>query len=390
MEIAGQSVGVGDTLENGVLRLQGPGVYLAARLQRGGSENTAAAVDFRSNVVILVPGKHVLRVCPIGPRSLIERGIGRERLGASQPSATDLGDPRLDGCRHPVLCPAQRLESDVAHDVSDVRPWVKEHRHIPPGVPLILPFGGHLVSHVLIDFVQHLVPARLGGLLVELLNQRRVNGDIQILVVFLDGLFELAHHALGGVELVTGSQLAQDGGRLYRLPGGGLHLRVEGKQLRRGLPVSRVGGVDKELLAQGSDVFGHDALAYLGRKLLQRPLIALLLNRPHRPVSGSQVAPAVIGQLPAQHHVLDVPHHLVRDGFCTHGGGGGLADAAALRICGRHVHRTGRVGPFGEELAPGALELRPWVEALPRRACLKGRPRPLPGRILCFTAIALL
>ena len=257
MEIAGQSVGVGDTLENGVLRLQGPGVYLAARLQRGGSENTAAAVDFRSNVVILVPGKHVLHVCPIGPRSLIERGIGRERLGASQPSATDLGDPRLDGCRHPVFCPAQRLKSDVAYDISDMRPGVKEHRHVPPGVPFILPCGGHLGGHVILDFIQHCVPARLVGLLVELLNQRRVDGDLQILVVFLDGLFQLNYHALGGVKLVAGGQLAQDGGRLYCLPGGGLHLRVEGKQLRRGLPVSRVGCIHQKLLPQGGNVLGN-------------------------------------------------------------------------------------------------------------------------------------
>ena len=249
-----------------------------------------------------------------------------------------------------------------------MRPWVKEHRHIPPGVPLILPFGGHLVSHVLIDFVQHRVPARLVGLLVELLNQRRVNGDLQILVVFLDGLFQLAHHALGGVKLVTGSQLAQDGGRLYRLTGGGLHLRVEGKQLRRGLPVSRVGGVDEKLLAQGSDVFGHDALAHRVSKLLKCTPKFLFLYSSDCPVYRRLIAHSVIGQLPAQHHVLDVPHHLVRDGFCPHGGGGGLADAAALGVCGRHVHRTGRVGPFGEELALGALELRPGVETLPRRA----------------------
>ena len=199
LQIPGQSVGVGNPFEDGVLKLQKPGVARPCKLQRLCPEDSAAAVDFAADVVVLIPGKDVSDIVPVVPRRLIKSGICGERFCPLQAASAGKGHTSLNGGRRAVFDNSKGLEKHVACNVSDVGAWIAQHGQISPGVPLVLPGGGDLVSDILVNFIENLVSALLGGLVPKFLNQGLVDGNLDILVILSDGLFQFADCALGGV-----------------------------------------------------------------------------------------------------------------------------------------------------------------------------------------------
>ena len=77
--------------------------------------------------------------------------------------------------------------------------WIAQHGQISPGVPLVLPGGEDLVSDILVNFIENLVSALLGGLVPKFLNQGLVDGNLDILVILSDGLLQITDRALRGV-----------------------------------------------------------------------------------------------------------------------------------------------------------------------------------------------